>query len=174
MSEPVQVGMCAKRRYLQPAVAEQADEHLASVGMTWSRTLRVHTTPVAKARPRFAAGHAYTPTKTRHQEWEIRQAWMARHGDRPAMGPLRVEVIALLQMPKAVPKRDRATVLPMKRPDADNLAKTVLDGLKGVAWRDDAQIVDLRVRKAYVASGAAPGWLIKLRDLTLPLEEESA
>ncbi|MGH3445888.1 MAG: hypothetical protein ACRDPB_10980 [Nocardioidaceae bacterium] len=37
----------------------------------------------------------------------------------------------------------------------------------------EAQIVDLRVRKAYAAPEVAPGWLINLCELGLPLEEES-
>ena len=36
-----------------------------------------------------------------------------------------------------------------KKPDADNLAKAILDALNGVAYPDDAQIVKLTVRKRY-------------------------
>ena len=36
-----------------------------------------------------------------------------------------------------------------KKPDADNLAKAILDALNGVAYPDDAQIVTLTVRKRY-------------------------
>lgn len=52
--------------------------------------------------------------------------------------------------------------------DVDNLAKAVLDALtttdvilygaeSGGIWGDDAEVWDLRVRKWYVARGAAPG-----------------
>nr|DAQ86101.1 MAG TPA: Endodeoxyribonuclease RusA [Caudoviricetes sp.] len=34
-------------------------------------------------------------------------------------------------------------------PDADNIAKAVLDGLNGVVYADDKQIVELKVIKAY-------------------------
>lgn len=42
-------------------------------------------------------------------------------------------------------------VLPTKKPDADNVVKAVFDGCNGVLWRDDVQVVDLRVRKRYSA-----------------------
>lgn len=52
-------------------------------------------------------------------------------------------------------KKQRAAlageVLPTTRPDADNVVKAVFDGCNGVLWRDDAQVVDLRVRKRYSA-----------------------
>jgi Holliday junction resolvase RusA-like endonuclease len=34
-----------------------------------------------------------------------------------------------------------------KRIDADNVAKAVLDALTGVVWRDDSQVLRLRVEK---------------------------
>ena len=34
-----------------------------------------------------------------------------------------------------------------RKPDADNVAKSVLDALNGVAWLDDAQVTHLSVRK---------------------------
>lgn len=34
------------------------------------------------------------------------------------------------------------------KPDADNIAKTVLDGLNGKAFKDDSQVTTLKVIKA--------------------------
>lgn len=36
-----------------------------------------------------------------------------------------------------------------QKPDAENLAKAVLDALTGICWKDDSQVVDLHVRKAW-------------------------
>ena len=36
-----------------------------------------------------------------------------------------------------------------KKPDADNIAKSVLDALNGFAYNDDNQIVCLTVQKLY-------------------------
>ncbi|MBQ2175307.1 MAG: RusA family crossover junction endodeoxyribonuclease, partial [Alphaproteobacteria bacterium] len=35
------------------------------------------------------------------------------------------------------------------KPDLDNLTKALLDALNDIAWHDDAQIVDLQIRKEY-------------------------
>ena len=34
-----------------------------------------------------------------------------------------------------------------RRVDLDNLSKAVLDGLNGICWKDDRQVVDLHLRK---------------------------
>lgn len=45
-------------------------------------------------------------------------------------------------------------VLPTTKPDCDNVVKAIFDGCNGVVWRDDVQVVDLRVRKRYAATPA--------------------
>lgn len=40
-------------------------------------------------------------------------------------------------------------IYPTKKPDADNIAKIVLDALNGVAYTDDTQVVNLSVQKRY-------------------------
>jgi Holliday junction resolvase RusA-like endonuclease len=40
-------------------------------------------------------------------------------------------------------------VVPTVKPDADNVAKIVLDALNGSAFCDDAQVVHLQVLKRY-------------------------
>lgn len=40
-------------------------------------------------------------------------------------------------------------ILPTKKPDADNIAKIILDGLNKVAWEDDTQVVELMIVKRY-------------------------
>lgn len=40
-------------------------------------------------------------------------------------------------------------VIPVKKPDIDNIAKAVLDGLNGHAFADDKQVAALTVRKLY-------------------------
>ncbi|MTP71304.1 RusA family crossover junction endodeoxyribonuclease, partial [Turicibacter sanguinis] len=46
--------------------------------------------------------------------------------------------------------------------DNDNIAKSVLDALNGLAYVDDKQIVELKVRKYY---GAEPYVHVKLTEL---------
>lgn len=37
----------------------------------------------------------------------------------------------------------------MHKPDVDNVAKIILDGLNKVAYNDDNQITDIKIRKIY-------------------------
>jgi Holliday junction resolvase RusA-like endonuclease len=43
-----------------------------------------------------------------------------------------------------------------KKPDLDNYVKGVLDALNKVLWKDDQQVVDLRVVKVFAASDERP------------------
>ena len=47
--------------------------------------------------------------------------------------------------------------------DADNIAKSVLDGLNGIAYEDDDQVVELLVRKHRVKAAAEERVEIEIR-----------
>ncbi|MHB8393920.1 MAG: RusA family crossover junction endodeoxyribonuclease [Candidatus Dormibacteria bacterium] len=96
--------------------------------------------------------------------WQIRQAAITAMGDQePFSGPVRVEVTAYVRRPASIPKRDRLTALPTKRPDLDNYLKTVLDGCLPL-WVDDAQVVSLTAAKVYAVTGS-PRWSISVEPL---------
>ena len=42
---------------------------------------------------------------------------------------------------------------PMLKPDSDNIAKIICDGLNGVAYNDDKQIISLKIEKAWADDG---------------------
>lgn len=113
--------------------------------------------PVAKGRPRFGNGRTYTPEKT--QRWEQMAGWQARlQGAQVMAGPLRVRLEAVFRVPRSWSKAKaaaaaRGEIPHVSKPDIDNLMKA-LDSLNGIAWVDDAQIVEATVRKSY---GATPG-----------------
>ncbi len=117
--------------------------------MTYALT--VPGAPVAKGRPRFTRrGHTYTPLATRQAEWEIRAAWVAKYPDMaPLLGPLCLEAIFHMPQPKSVPKSRRLTAQPTTRPDVENICKVILDSLNKVAFRDDAQVVEVHLKKRY-------------------------
>lgn len=103
----------------------------------------------AKGRPRFTrGGRAYTPPKTAAAEHKVRAAFEAQGGARWGSfgGPVKVRIEIYKPLAKSNPKQwtGRAN---LQRPDADNVAKLILDALNGVAWRDDSQITDLHVLK---------------------------
>lgn len=139
--------------------------------MTDTIIIRLAGVPQGKGRPRFAraSGRAFTPAATRSYEAALRYAAQEAMGNRePLAGPLDVTIYAGFPVPKSMPKRDQSRALsgelrPTKKPDADNLAKTC-DALNEVVWRDDAQIVELRVRKCF---DAAPCLTIFVRPMVV-------
>ncbi len=116
----------------------------------------VHGHPHGKARPRvLSSGRAYTPRKTREYEQRVREAFI-RTGKKgfPAGVPLVALIIADFAIPKSVRGQKRREILDgkvwsTKRPDADNIAKSILDALNGFAYHDDSQVVLLAVKKQY-------------------------
>lgn len=128
--------------------------------------------PQGKGRPRaFRAGQGvrmFTPAKTEAYEQQVAAAGReAMSGREPLQGPLSVDLVAVVAVPQSWSKKRRAAALagselPAKKPDADNVAKAIADGLNGIAYRDDAQVVDLRVRKRY---GEVPGVRVEIRGM---------
>lgn len=120
--------------------------------------------PVPKARPRATTiggvARMYTPDRTREYEQRVGMAARDVMCKAPPMsGALAVMLTVRVSVPESWTKARRADALvglihPASRPDADNYAKAVLDGLNGVAWRDDSQIVRMYVEKRY---SAVPG-----------------
>lgn len=119
------------------------------------RTVVVPGEPIAKGRPRFYGGRAYTPQRTRQYEEKIQTAYRASYGDLdPLAGPVAVCVSAYFKIPSGWNKAktadaERDNVLPTKKPDVDNVVKSALDGLNGIAWQDDSQVVRLVGNKYY-------------------------
>lgn len=75
------------------------------------------------------------------------------HGE-PLVGPLRVELWFYRQVQKSISKKERALRLtgahrPIVKSDVDNYIKSTLDGLNGLLWEDDRQIVDIIAHKYY-------------------------
>lgn len=112
--------------------------------------------PRGKGRPRFA-GHAYTDQTTRAYEDKIRWEYKAA-GGKSIAGPVEVKITAYHAVPKSISKGKaeqmlEGAILPTKKPDADNIAKAILDGLNGLAYMDDKQVVSLTVSKEYDQTG---------------------
>lgn len=111
----------------------------------------------------------YTPTKTRKYEALIRDLGvlaMRRAELQPFECPLTMDMCAFLAVPDSWPAWRRTAALagdivPTVKPDFDNLLKTI-DGLNGVCFRDDVQIVGVTFDKYYAIE---PSVLITLHPL---------
>lgn len=116
--------------------------------------------PQGKARPKIvrqgAFTKAYTPEKTVNYEALVKLSYQQAAGGAflGAGVPVRVRIDAYYDPPKSGTKKKLVAMLaglifPTKKPDWDNIGKIVCDALNGIAYKDDAQVVDGRVVKHY-------------------------
>ena len=121
----------------------------------------VPITPVAQPRQRISTigGHArsYLPKKHPVHRYKLALQHAAREaGIEPGNGPLTVGLVFYLPMPASWSKRKRASMLHSphcQKPDLDNLAKAVLDGLQPIIG-DDCRVWQFGVlRKLWAEHG---------------------
>lgn len=67
---------------------------------------------------------------------------------------MRVRIQAVYGIPQSATNADRTRMAtgqkrPTKKPDCDNIEKVIMDALNGIAWHDDAQVVDIKTVKVY-------------------------
>lgn len=105
---------------------------------------------VAKGRPRVTKTGTYTPTKTRR--WEQTVALFAREAyDGPPIDcPIALKVNFVMRRPaRLMRKKDPEGQLPCDRkPDLDNLCKSVKDGLSSILT-NDSRVVKIEATKMY-------------------------
>lgn len=112
--------------------------------------------PVAQKQTRFSARggipRAYDPSKKDLERirWQIRPFAPKD----PILGPIALTLIFFMPIPKATSKakRDqmrRRIILPVVKPDADNLAYLVTNALKELIYKDDNQICEQHIYKVY-------------------------
>ena len=69
-------------------------------------------------------------------------------------GPVSIGVVEYRAIPKSWSKAKREDaldgyILPLTKPDTDNILKGIKDALTGVLWADDAQVVQDIAMKCY-------------------------
>ena len=134
--------------------------------------------PVGKGRPRAARRGAgvvmFTPEKTADYEALVAATAAAALAGGMRIGTSQLldgPLAAMLEMQFPVPaswsKAKRALALAgvewhTSKPDADNVAKAVLDACNGVVFRDDAQVVMLTATKQF---SETPGVRVVIREV---------
>ena len=114
-----------------------------------------------KGRPRIIRIGGFsrmkTPEKTATYEAVVRltaEAAMREKGwRRVEKGPVFVNITIYRAMLSTSKKRQRlmasGMILPATRPDLDNQVKSVIDGLNGIAFKDDGQVASLVADKRF-------------------------
>ena len=111
---------------------------------------------VGKGRPRFSTRNgypqAYTPKKTADYEKLIKIAYLEKY--QPMIfedDALQMRIDAYFKVPESASKKKKEKLIneeyPTKKPDIDNILKSIADALNGLAYKDDSQIVRVIVNK---------------------------
>lgn len=104
-------------------------------------TLTIPLDPVPASRPRVSKWGTYYGKKYTRFRKDI-ASFLKVTPLRLLAGPLAVGIWLYVGRPKS-------TKLAHPKPDVDNYAKGVMDGLNGVLWEDDSQVVSLGVVKLW-------------------------
>lgn len=81
----------------------------------------------------------------------------------PIVDGVSIDMTFIMPRPKTLPKKIREH---LKKPDIDKLVRAVLDGLTGIAFKDDSEVTGILARKKYLEFGESTGCQIKIRALT--------
>ena len=96
-------------------------------------------------------------------QWQIRPSSPAH----PLEGPIQLDISFFIPIPSNTSKKSKTQmingmILPVKRPDIDNLAYIVTNAMKSIVYADDSQIVDMSLHKRY---GEIPKTVIKVIEI---------
>ena len=115
---------------------------------------------MAKGRPRFSRrnGTARTPEKTKDYEARVRSVASyeaLRAHAAPIEGPVEMQITLLMPRPKSATKKELACRFHIKKPDADNIEKILMDACNGIAYIDDSQVCIKKTIKRYAEAEKA-------------------
>lgn len=107
-----------------------------------------------QGRPRFGNGRAYDPKSSRDYKRHVQQVGLDYVLDQLIETAIELHIDVYWRRPKKYSKKKellqfKDELRPTTKPDLDNLAKGIKDGLTGVIWKDDSQIVSLYLHKHY-------------------------
>jgi Holliday junction resolvase RusA-like endonuclease len=128
--------------------------------------------PKGKARVRFARRGKFVATYNTQKAVDYEGAIAmygraAMQGSLPIVGGVTMAVIASMPIPSSWSKKKRVAamtgeMLHIKKPDADNIAKAIADGLNTIVFNDDCQIVTMIATKIYAAN---PGINVVIKEI---------
>lgn len=118
-------------------------------------SLTVPGEPQGKLRPKWSPVGTYSPKKTVNYETYVKQLFASKYPDHVLLeGELILELMIFQLIPKSTSKRKKDLMIkglirPTKRPDIDNVIKTVFDALEGLAFKNDSQFIRVIASKFY-------------------------
>ena len=126
--------------------------------------IKFEVPPRPKARPRFAKCHVYTPKLTSDYEYTIAQEYLLK-GLKKHLGAISVFITFNYRIPTSRMKELKHGDICIEKADIDNLQKSVLDGLNGVAFLDDKQVYKIVAEKKWADSNSVDVMIFEYEDL---------
>ena len=120
--------------------------------------LKIPGEPVPQGRPRFHVRggfvHVYDPPASKKYKEHVANFAKEHYAWNPIQNDVELHCQFYLPIPKSWSKKKRqeainGAIRPSSKPDWDNYAKSVCDGLNGVLYVDDGQIVESTVKLYY-------------------------
>lgn len=110
--------------------------------------------PFGKQRPRVTRWGTHTPEETVNYSNLVKYCFMESGQDKINDAFVTFKINSYHPIPKNTPKYKKAhmeleCVPCATKPDADNIAKIVMDALNNLAYSDDSKVVGLEVYKWY-------------------------
>ena len=92
--------------------------------------------------------------KCRYTKKQLAMRCQIQYKKEPLTGPLIVSLKFYRHIQSSISKKERELRItgahrPIVKPDTDNYIKSTLDGLNGLLWEDDNQIVKIVAEKYY-------------------------
>lgn len=109
-------------------------------------------------RPRFSRQgkyvNTYDPPKSAKYKKYVSEVASNYKLDELIDSPIKLTIDIYIQIPKSYTKKvkqqiENKELLHIKKPDIENLAKGIMDGITGIIWRDDSLVVELHLAKHY-------------------------
>jgi len=140
--------------------------------MSKTITIFIPGEPVAQKRPRVSVlnGHAHVYDHKDSVDYkQLVSLAASKEVSAPMEGPFYLRVIAQKSIPASWSKKKQlqaigGTIRPTSKPDVDNYAKAIMDGLSGIVWKDDSQVVSLMAEKIY---SVRPGVHVEIEGICL-------
>jgi crossover junction endodeoxyribonuclease RusA len=124
---------------------------------------QVNGIPRPKQSFKMGNGHGYTPARVK--AWQDAVGWAAKETMRVfKLKPYSCDV--LVELDFLLPDR--------RKRDLDNLSKAVLDSMNKIVWKDDNQVVDLRIQKILASQKADAGCFIRVAPINTNYKRQSS
>lgn len=137
-------------------------------------TISVCGTPAPQGSKRYVGNGRMVESSAAVKPWReaVKHAALAA-GAMPMAGPVELDVAFFVKRPKshygtgknAADIKRSAPKRPASKPDLDKLLRSTLDGLTGIAYADDAQVVMVTASKRWKDARTVVGAIIVVREV---------